>query len=84
VRKALLILLLAWIVPFHSASAEPPGGGPFDVRLDIDVPITTASLLVGLMPEAFKGELRPPYCGLACDKTKLNALDRTVVGNHSN
>lgn len=41
------------------------------------------SLLIGGAPYVVGKELRPPYCGLSCDKSKVNALDRGVIGNHS-
>jgi len=84
---AILVLLLVWFSPARSARAEPPRGSPFDVRWEVDLPVTAVSLLVGVVPEipglSLKSELGPPRCGLTCDKMQINALDRTVVGNHS-
>lgn len=53
------------------------------MRWEVDLPLIAASGLAGLTPELFKGELSPPYCGLACDRANLNPLDRAVVGNRS-
>ena len=61
----------------------PLYGSPFAVRLAADLPITLGTGVVALTMELIKGELPGPYCGLGCDAQNINALDRTVIGNHS-
>lgn len=65
--------------------ALPPtrSGSPFAIRLAVDLPITLGAGAIALTSEFVKGELPGPYCGLTCDPQGINALDRTVVGNHS-
>ncbi len=58
-------------------------GSPFAVRLPVDLPITLGAGAISLAMELFKNELPGPYCGLSCDASRINALDRTVVGKHS-
>lgn len=69
--------------PAPPAATAPPPGSPFRVDLRVDLPLTAAALVAGLMPELFKGELARPSCGLSCDPASVNALDRTVIGNRS-
>ncbi|MFO0588211.1 MAG: phosphatase PAP2 family protein [Polyangiaceae bacterium] len=57
--------------------------GPFDVRWQVDAPVTLTTFLIGAVPYLFPKELAGPHCGLACDPNDVNALDRTVIGNHA-
>lgn len=62
---------------------KPARRSPIRVNLAVTLPVIISSGLVGLGAELVKGELGGPYCGLSCSIDSLNALDRRVVGNHS-
>ena len=68
-----------------AVSAPTPirSGSAFAIRLAVDLPVTLGVGAIALTTELIKGELPGPYCGLTCDPQNINALDRTVVGNHS-
>jgi len=56
---------------------------PYEVDLALDLPVTFGAGVVSLVPELVKSELGGPWCGLSCDPSGLNGLDRKVLGNHS-
>lgn len=96
-RSLVLVVLvqLAAVVPMAEAQepaqvytplllpAPPQPGSPFDIKLALDLPIVFASGALALGSELAKSELPGPACGLSCDATQINALDRTVIGNRS-
>lgn len=82
-RSLRALCLLALLLGVGRPAAAQSLGSPFAVDLRVDLPVTTAALLGGLVPELIKGELRRPHCGLGCDPAQVNALDRTVIGNRS-
>ncbi len=55
---------------------------PMRVRLIVDLPIIGLSTAIALGSEYIGKEQRWAGCG-ACDRSEINALDRTVLGNHS-
>ena len=78
-RSCALVLVVAWAAAAQAQEAAEP----FEVDLGLDLPLAIGVTAAGLLPELFKGELAGPWCGTSCDPERLNALDRTVVGNHS-
>lgn len=68
----------SWLLP-----TEPAREGPIQVNLAVDLPVTVGAGLIALGIELAKPELPGPYCGLMCSTASINALDRSVVGNHS-
>lgn len=55
---------------------------PMRVRLAVDLPIIGAGLALALGSEFIAKEQTWAGCG-ACDRTRINALDRTALGNHN-
>ncbi|HEY0133209.1 MAG TPA: phosphatase PAP2 family protein [Nannocystis sp.] len=55
---------------------------PMRVRLIVDLPIIGLSTAIALGSEYVGKEQRWAGCA-ACDRGEINALDRTVLGNHS-
>jgi membrane-associated phospholipid phosphatase len=85
-RIALVLTLMLTLLtgPVAADEApEPSGNSPFHVDLAADLPLTIGGAVVSVVPELFKGELPGPSCPGVCDPGRLNALDRTVVGNNS-
>lgn len=67
--------------PVPADSPAPPPS-PMQVRLAVDLPVIALGLSVALGIELVAGEQRWAGCG-ACDRSGLNALDRTVLGKRS-
>ena len=67
-------------VPVPPASLAPPH--PMRVRLVVDLPIIGLSTAIALGSEHIGKEQTWAGCA-ACDRSHINALDRTVLGNHS-
>ena len=67
-------------VPVPPASLAPPH--PIRVRLIIDLPIIGLSTAIALGSEHIGEEQTWAGCA-ACDRSSINVLDRTVLGNHS-
>ncbi len=81
-----MLILFVAVWPRQAAAQEPPSEpvrSPFAVNLAVDLPLFLGGAAVSLIPELFKGELGGPSCAPLCDAGRLNALDRTVVGNSS-
>ena len=67
-------------VPVPPASLAPPH--PMRVRLVVDLPIIGLSTAIALGSEHIGEEQTWAGCA-ACDRSSINVLDRTVLGNHS-
>jgi membrane-associated phospholipid phosphatase len=63
-------------------SAEPLGS-PFQLRLEVDIPILALTGLGALVPELLKGRLSGPSCLPGCRAEGVPALDRPATGYHS-
>jgi PAP2 superfamily. len=83
-----VVLFLAVCIPVQAQELPPQkdldfNRSPFKVDLKLDLPITIGALALGGGLQLFIGELSTPFCGLKCDPSRINALDRTVLGNYS-
>lgn len=56
---------------------------PYRVVLGLDLGLMAGALVVLGLPHLLDDAFGPPWCGLDCDRSDINRLDRTVVGNHS-
>jgi membrane-associated phospholipid phosphatase len=67
-----------------SGAAEPheERRSPFKINWKIDSPTLATSAALMIIPPLINNELTGPVCD-PCDKSDLNALDKTVVGNYS-
>jgi membrane-associated phospholipid phosphatase len=62
------------------ARAEEPAS-PFALHAEVDVTVLLTASAVWALPTLFDGVLAPGNCQ-PCDPAGVNALDRTVIGNH--
>jgi len=73
---ALVLTLLGWP---PSAVADSPGS-PYSLELKIDLPVIALGAAFSLMALI---EVPPPECFPGCSSARINALDRTALGNYS-
>lgn len=64
----------------YTPPAEPPPPDPMRVRWAVDLPILGVSAAIWAAGGLMGRELRWAGCA-ACDPARLNALDRTAIGN---
>jgi len=94
VRKVLLSfapgLFFLWLVACAAAQAAEPAPlparanrSPVGIRLGVDLTLTLAPAMVGLMPDLIKSELGSAWCDLDCDPGRLPGIDRPVIHNRS-
>lgn len=69
-------------VPADSQPAPVIPPDAMRVRLGVDIPVITLGMAIGLGIELAGKEQRWEGCG-ACDPARINALDRTAIGNHN-
>jgi membrane-associated phospholipid phosphatase len=93
IAQAAAIVTLALSAPTAAAPSDAPAPSlespkppapptdVYDVHLAVDIPVTVLAGSFGLMRVLFEDRLARESC--PCDPSRLNALDRGTVGNHS-
>jgi len=69
----MLLVLFAAVSPARAAS-------PFELNLRLDLPVMGLGAAFSLLALV---EVAPPACFPGCDASRINAIDRSVLGNYS-
>jgi hypothetical protein len=78
-RKLYIITLLTIVSNISFAQNK----SPYEVYPEYEIPITIGLFGVSGIPRLFADEMPGAWCGLKCDPSDVNGLDRSVIGYHS-
>ncbi len=76
------LLILFTVIPTAVESKTPQKTSPFEINMYVDIPLIGMGAIIASSALLLEDQL-PQTHDAVIDKNRLNALDRTVVGNNS-
>ncbi len=65
-----------------SSSAHAQDDNPYETNLTLELPLLAGAVALWIGPVIIEPELPADFCN-PCDRSKVNRIDRTVIGNSS-